>query len=70
MTTATKTPTEIKARSDKYIDAWNYQIEQLINIKWNLNNEDGANIDIMIDDLKSLVRIASSNLETKFMDIK
>ena len=64
MTTATKTPAQIETRSDEYIDAWNYQINQMIKIKFNLTLENGKEVDAMVERFQGLIRTAASNLET------
>lgn len=59
-----------QAKADKYIDAWDYQVNQMVSIGWNLNKENRDEVTQMIERFNALIRTAASNLEIDAFDIK
>jgi len=70
MTTQIKTAKEIQERAVNYISAWDYQVDQMVSIGWNLNDKNRKEVTEMIERFNSLIRIAAGNLETNSFDIK
>ena len=59
-----------QAKAVKYIDSWDYQVNQMVSIGWNLNEKNRKEVTEMIERFNSLIRIAAGNLETNSFDIK